>query len=520
MDNKTAAPCDSSEAQFIITRLLQGGDEGYISLKKQSLREGLGPSTSKDRAIAWKTFLGFHTTPARKEQWLLEANVHRTRYQQLKDKHMNQFIDAEEDHPLSREKESPWFKHFQREQLHKTILQDVDRTYPEYEFFHQDDIKKLMMDILFVYACEYNELSYRQGMHELLAIVIYVIMQGVAKDHEKFESAEEWMRTLSTPKYVEHDSFACFEKIMRTTSDWFITKQSKIPQTESPIIVKCQRIYNEVLRTRDPELHAYLTFLAVEPQVYLLRWVRLVFSREFNLEETLVLWDGIFAYDKAHSLIDYVAVSMLISIKAQILAQDANGVLSLLFKYPSKSVEGGITGLLERARVLLKQRTLGESIEKKWTKWTGNILPGNKSDDFPIIPPLSSSGGAQSVSPPSRSDASSDKRKLPSRSPTLSVEKAPTPVTASPPTGFRTPVPTVNKPFNQVTIPEKVDATEAMHQNVAKHLRVIIEVLQPVLFNPANGAVPDDAYIALAQLKAIKDVLIGHLPAEALPQMS
>lgn len=63
------------------------------------------------------------------------------------------FLDAEEDHPLSREKESPWFKHFQREQLHKTILQDVDRTYPEYEFFHQDDIKKLMMDILFVYAC-------------------------------------------------------------------------------------------------------------------------------------------------------------------------------------------------------------------------------------------------------------------------------------------------------------------------------------------------------------------------------
>lgn len=39
---------------FLLLRLLQSGDEGFITLKKQAMREGLGPLESKDRAIAWK----------------------------------------------------------------------------------------------------------------------------------------------------------------------------------------------------------------------------------------------------------------------------------------------------------------------------------------------------------------------------------------------------------------------------------------------------------------------------------
>lgn len=51
-------------------------------------------------------------------------------------------------------------------------------------------------------------------------------------------------------------------------------------------------------------------------------------------------------------------------------------------------------------------------------------------------------------------------------------------------------------------------------------LFVVLFAYFPIIFSdPANAAVPDEALISLAQLKAIKDVLIGHLPSDALPQL-
>lgn len=34
--------------------------------------------------------------------------------------------------------------------------------------------------------------------------------------------------------------------------------------------------------------------LGVEPQLFLLRWLRLLFEREFHLEDVLVVWDSLF----------------------------------------------------------------------------------------------------------------------------------------------------------------------------------------------------------------------------------
>lgn len=68
----------------------------------------------------------------------------------------------------------------------------------------------------------------------------------------------------------------------------------------------------------------------VEPQIYLLyawlcilklimhrRWIRCLFGHEFSLEETLILWDSIFAYDKTLLLVDYLAISMLTEIRSE-----------------------------------------------------------------------------------------------------------------------------------------------------------------------------------------------------------
>ena len=47
------------------------------------------------------------------------------------------------------------------------------------------------------------------------------------------------------------------------------------------------------------------------------RWLRLLFGREFALEETLTMWDALFAFQPHEplELVDFVALAMIIDIR-------------------------------------------------------------------------------------------------------------------------------------------------------------------------------------------------------------
>ena len=55
------------------------------------------------------------------------------------------------------------------------INQDIVRTYPEVPFFQSADIRAMMLRVLFVYSKLHPSVSYKQGMHELLAPFIYLL---------------------------------------------------------------------------------------------------------------------------------------------------------------------------------------------------------------------------------------------------------------------------------------------------------------------------------------------------------
>lgn len=47
------------------------------------------------------------------------------------------------------------------------------------------------------------------------------------------------------------------------------------------------------------------------------RWLRLLFGREFQLFDLLILWDAIFAEASEFELTNYIVVAMLISIREE-----------------------------------------------------------------------------------------------------------------------------------------------------------------------------------------------------------
>ncbi|KAJ1559061.1 TBC1 domain, member 5, partial [Cladochytrium tenue] len=218
--------------------------------------------------------------------------------------------DLDVNNPLSLEADSPWTQYFKDTELRKVINQDVERTMPDQPFFRKSSVQEVLSNILFVWSKVNPDISYRQGMHELLAPVLFVVDEDKA-DASESSKLDALQATVFDGNSVEHDAFVLFSRIMRSTKVWFEVGQESSGRLKA---VKGgmhddprRRGENELIKVLDPELHAHLNTLGIEPQLYGLRWLRLLFGREFEFADLLILWDGLFADDPNLGLVDWVA---------------------------------------------------------------------------------------------------------------------------------------------------------------------------------------------------------------------
>jgi TBC1 domain family protein 5 len=128
------------------------------------------------RTLSWKVFLGVVTPDADRVQQMGE---HRKGYEELLikykiDPHSNKELDPEINNPLSTSEQSPWLQFFQNAELEREIYQDIERTYPEFEFFQLESVRQMMLRILFIYARQHPDITYKQGMHEILAPLLFI----------------------------------------------------------------------------------------------------------------------------------------------------------------------------------------------------------------------------------------------------------------------------------------------------------------------------------------------------------
>ncbi|XP_070535414.1 TBC1 domain family member 5-like isoform X2 [Ptychodera flava] len=336
------------------------GSSNYMSIiRSQGFKGNL--RSSRFRSVCWRLYL--ECLPDDQSQWVNKVQESRQKYDDIKQIHVtNPRVQKSEEevvyHPLSLDEESPWNRFFQDNELRSLIAQDVRRTFPEIEFFQTEDIRTMMVNILFCYARINEDISYKQGMHELLAPLIFVLHC----DHQAFlhateiESLLDVVKELLNPDFIEHDAYAMFSQLMETMeplyrfgkSEGFFDQgygKSKILNTApfatpvefnptSPVVNKLTKIQERVLQKYDHELHLHLSQLEIAPQIYGIRWVRLLFGREFPLQDLLVLWDAIFADSITFDLVDYIFVAMLIYIRDRLLLGDYPGCMKLLMRYP------------------------------------------------------------------------------------------------------------------------------------------------------------------------------------------
>ncbi|KAI8123267.1 TBC1 domain family member 5 [Lucilia cuprina] len=105
--------------------------------------------------------------------------------------------------------------------------------------------------------------------------------------------------------------------------------------SEVEVVGQLNLIRDKILAKEDLHLHNYLMKLDIPLHIFGIRWLRLLFGREFALLDLLVLWDAIFADSDRFDLPNYIVVAMLIRIRDKLLLSDYTTCLTYLMRYPT-----------------------------------------------------------------------------------------------------------------------------------------------------------------------------------------
>ncbi|GMK56522.1 hypothetical protein CspeluHIS016_0303620 [Cutaneotrichosporon spelunceum] len=323
------------------------------SLKAEAMGPGLGPAGADGgvilRSVYWRFYLGVLPPPDDLDLYPPALASARARYDDLRERFLvapdgrwaddctggegyatsslkTAWVD-----PLSLDGGSPWKTWFAHLDLRATIRQDVDRTFPDIPYFAQEHVRRALTTMLFLFAVTNPDVGYRQGMHELLAVCLMTVDRdslvaepGRARPSPLFTTPaavrEEVMIATLDRAYVEHDGFQLFIQIMKPARAFYEWRSEE---------------GNALLRRVDPQLWERLETEGVEPQIWAIRWIRLIFTRELPFGIALRLWDGMFAEDPTLGILDYVCLAMLLLIRNELIHADYPTLLTRLLHYPS-----------------------------------------------------------------------------------------------------------------------------------------------------------------------------------------
>ena len=211
-----------------------------------------------------------------------------------------------------------------------------------------------MTNILFIWSKIHIDISYRQGMNELLAPIIWVMYHDSIKvSQEDHHHKNDLLLTIVHKDYIEDDSYYLFNQLMLKMNQYFqiklLKKKGKQIHTRQISIIneKADHIMN-LLKKIDVEVYNYLIQLQIPYNIFLLRWIRLLFTREYDLKEIFILWDTILVmYDKISEIIDAISLSMILYQKQHMINnENYSDILNRLMKYPKVK---NIRNILEKA---------------------------------------------------------------------------------------------------------------------------------------------------------------------------
>ena len=356
------------------------------------------------RPMAWKIFLGVLPNSSSLRDWVEIISNQREEYKKKLKKYckIKKFVgDPLGGGKKKKKAEGP----VEDTDLKDLINKDLDRTHQEMDIFLQNKIKNILANVLYIWSKENSEVSYRQGMNELLAIIFIVFYPFYFTCNRKPKNTKEnivdFLKDINLYKddlyiffhdedEIQSDLFYTFEALMKkgmtNLFDPHILQKDEpgyklyeiFPQMwkddsneNNPTYVyrRSSLLIKEKLKSLDNELYTHFKKIDLNCESFLQRYLRCIFCREFNLDDVYIIWDLIFCdnymnrknqkYDFIY--MEYICIAMIFKIRDTLKDADQNECFSILFKYPETKDIMDIIKLAKKVEQAISERLNGKN---------------------------------------------------------------------------------------------------------------------------------------------------------------
>ena len=340
--NKKLVTCSKTSMKIACNAIAAILDKNKEQIRKFG-QDGIPDDLPMLRAYIWKILLNY--LPEEPKMWEATLTEKRNQYNNYK-----LFIEKK----LEKELKD---KNYKSRDTLEQIIKDVYRTNTQIAFFFEPTNKKnvgnkeefikmferrknctfnnideiyynekeneihadVLKRILFIYTVFCPDISYHQGMNELLAPIYYCY------SYDKTYTEE-------TEENIEADSFWSFHYLMSKVSQSFVSANDKGLEIKSFIFQKC-------LEFVDDEIYKNLQRLNIRSEYYCYKWFILLFSQEFEINDVLKLWDIIFSKEDIYYFVIYIGIAILIMKKDIIMNGEMVDAMQTLQNFEEICVE-------------------------------------------------------------------------------------------------------------------------------------------------------------------------------------
>lgn len=191
-------------------------------------------------------------------------------------------------------------------------------------------------------------------MHELVKMLIIAVLRGrhhhrssrgdVDVDVEREVSSHDDDVVVDDEEAIEAECYFLFAGLMKGNMERLYD-----PNDPEYLSDACARVQSTLLGRAAPDLQRRFHEMRIAPNVYLVRWLRCLFTREFTLERSFQVLDALVSFSFAEKEEEeetredcpvvesacFIALAMLVSLKDRLMASASSSeALSLLLNYP------------------------------------------------------------------------------------------------------------------------------------------------------------------------------------------
>ena len=314
------------------------------------------------------------------KEWLEETLSQRNSYKEKLEKFLE--INKFKGDPLGggeNEEGGGWNNFFDKTEIKHLISIDVDRTFQDRDLFCEPSIKEIEYNVLFLFAENNQPISYKQGMNDILSMLIFILYPYYTNSNNKNYNNEEFDKWVGDPNNYAKDIYNFFHdedefqsdlyylmtNLMKLGINKFFEENSEKEKTDNYLVKRCDSIFDKI-KIQNNKLFYHFINNKLDIGVILQRWIKCLFTREFHPKDCSIIWfiilsDEIINPSNELIYIDFICIAMIDYISDDLLKKDQNECFQRLFNYPP----------LESINILL---SLAEKIKSNFSKKSQNNL--------------------------------------------------------------------------------------------------------------------------------------------------